>query len=72
MSDFDGTIDPSASWADIPQLIATAHVKGGVGDPMNAQAVSLAARTNMLNNKSGQFVSVKNFGVVVLGVIGSV
>lgn len=48
MPDFDGNIDPAASWADVPQLSTTAPNLAGPGGPMNAQAVALAARTKLL------------------------
>lgn len=49
MADFDGTIDPPASWADVPDLSVTAVAKGGPSGAMNAQAIALAARTKQLD-----------------------
>lgn len=48
MSDFDGILNPSAGWPDVPQASEVMKLLGGEGGPLNAQAESLAARTNML------------------------
>ncbi|MFQ2706216.1 hypothetical protein ACK3ZA_04960 [Aeromonas caviae] len=48
MSDFDGTLTPSAGWPDVPQASDVMRLLGGEGGPLNAQAAALAARTNML------------------------
>lgn len=48
MANFDGTIDPAASWPDVPQLAYDCNAFGGPGGPMNAQAEALAARTKKL------------------------
>lgn len=48
MSDFDGTLNPSAGWPDVPQASDVMRLLGGEGGPLNAQAEALAARTNML------------------------
>ncbi len=49
MSDFDGTLNPSAGWPDVPQASDVMRLLGGEGGPLNAQAEALAARTNMLH-----------------------
>lgn len=49
MSDFDGVINPAASWPDVPQLSTDAVAIGGPGGVMNAQAVALVARTKQLD-----------------------
>lgn len=59
MADFDGIIDPAAEWADIPQLSVDAVALGGAGGAMNAQALAIAKRLKILDNKS---VSVTRFG----------
>ncbi|GAA5234485.1 DUF2158 domain-containing protein [Verticiella sediminum] len=51
--DFDGSINPLGAWADIPQLSTQARALGGAGGPMNAQAVALAARLNLLREGDG-------------------
>lgn len=43
------TITPP-SWSDVPQLETTTIAKGGVGGPMNSQAVALTARTERLKD----------------------
>lgn len=48
MADFDGVIDPTPAWPDVPQLGVEAVALGGEGGPMNAQAVALTARTKSL------------------------
>lgn len=48
MANFDGSIDPAAEWADVPQLSDTAVALGGAGGPMNAQAVAITARLKFL------------------------
>ncbi len=48
MSDFDGTLTPSAGWPDVPQASDVMRLLGGEGGPLNAQAEALAARTNLL------------------------
>lgn len=51
MSDFDGNIDPPASWADVPSLSTEAAALGGTGGPMNAQAVALVKRVKQLRDE---------------------
>lgn len=48
MADFDGVVNKSAAWDDVPQLSTTALALGGVGGPMNAQALALVARDKQL------------------------
>lgn len=48
MANFDGTIDPAASWPDVPQLSTDCDALGGPDGPLNAQAEALAARTKKL------------------------
>ncbi|MFM5174420.1 right-handed parallel beta-helix repeat-containing protein [Aeromonas caviae] len=50
-SNFDGVITPPAAWNDVPQLSPAAVALGGVDGPMNAQALALAARTNLLKEQ---------------------
>jgi hypothetical protein len=54
MSDFDGIIQPSPEWVDIPSLSTTAIAKGGTAGSgvMNTQATALTKRTNYLYNYS--------------------
>lgn len=59
MSNFDGVLTPPAGWPDIPQASNQMTLLGGAGGPLNAQAESLAARTELLKGsakKSGAFV----------------
>ena len=44
MANFDGFINPAASWADVPSLSTDCDLLAGSGGPLNAQAVALAAR----------------------------
>jgi len=57
MSDFDGIIQSSPAWVDIPSLSNTALAVGGTAGAgvMNAQASALAQRTNYLYNYSVQY-----------------
>lgn len=57
MADFDGIIQPSPAWVDIPSLSNTALAIGGTAGAgvMNAQASALAQRTNYLYNYSVQY-----------------
>lgn len=48
MADFLGTLDPAASWADIPLMTTDAVLMGGSGGPLNEHALQLAARTKYL------------------------
>lgn len=52
MADFDGLISPAGSWMDIPQLSVMAIAIGGIGGCMNAQAVAIAARLELLRGRS--------------------
>ncbi len=51
MSDFDGTLNPSAGWPDVPQASDVMRLLGGEGGPLNAQAEALAARTKLLRTE---------------------
>lgn len=64
MADFDGNIDPSSSWASVPQLSTEAQALGGAGGPMNAQAVALTARTKWLLDRNTVTALTNNAGVV--------
>lgn len=64
MPDFDGNIDPAASWADVPQLSTTAPNLAGPGGPLNAQAVALTARTEWLLDRNVVTTLTNNAGVV--------
>jgi hypothetical protein len=48
MSNFDGNIVTPSSWPDVPQLSAACVALGGVGGPMNAQALAIVARLGFL------------------------
>ncbi len=48
MSDFDGTLNPSAGWPDVPQASDVMRLLGGEGGPLNAQAEALSARSELL------------------------
>lgn len=48
MVDFDGILNPSAGWPDIPQATDGMRLLGGEGGPLNAQAEALSARTKLL------------------------
>lgn len=68
MADFDGIIQPSPAWVDIPSLSNTALAIGGTAGAgvMNAQASALAQRTNYLYNYTVQYNS--STGFVGIGV----
>lgn len=48
MSDFDGIVNPSAGWPDVPQASDQMRLLGGEGGPLNAQAEAIAARSALL------------------------
>lgn len=48
MPDFDGVLNPPAGWNDVPQASDEMRLLGGAGGPLNAQAMALAARTELL------------------------
>lgn len=49
---FDGVIDPTAEWVDVPQASTEMLLLGGSGGPLNAQAVALAKRTKWLKEQA--------------------
>lgn len=51
MATYDGIIDPVAAWVDVQQLSTTALLKGGVGGPLNQQALELAARSKWIKDR---------------------
>lgn len=51
---FDGVIDPTAEWADVPQASTEMLLLGGSGGPLNAQALALAKRTKFLKEQAEQ------------------
>ncbi|MGL4754155.1 MAG: hypothetical protein ACRCXB_17430 [Aeromonadaceae bacterium] len=63
MADFDGVLTPPPGWNDVPQLSAIARLLGGFGGPLNAQATSLAARTEMLKERALETRHLKDFWV---------
>lgn len=51
MATYDALIDPTAEWADVQQLSTTALLRGGLGGPLNQQALELAARSKWLRDR---------------------